>query len=153
MADSALKERLRQDLNAARKSRDRARTLLLTTLLSDVHNREIELGHELSDDEVVAVLQRAVRRRREAAELMTSRPELAERETWEAEALEAYLPEALDEEAIRALVRSAVAGGAATIGAVMKEVMPKVKGRADGQRVNAIAREELGKAGGGGGAP
>lgn len=151
MAESALKARLRSDLNAARKSRDRPRTLLLTTLLADVRNREIELGHELSDDEVVEVLQRAVKRRRESADLMKSRPELAERETWEAGVLESYLPEALSDEEIRGIVRSAIEQGADSIGAVMKAVMPQVKGRADGKRVNAIAQEELRGSGGGGG--
>lgn len=149
MADSALKARLRQDLNAARKSRDRPRTLLLTTLLSDVRNREIELGHDLSDEEVVDVIQRAVKRRYEAADLMKSRPELAERERWEAETLEGYLPEAMSDEEVRALVRALIAEGADSLGALMKQIMPKVKGRADGARVNAIAREEVGKRGGG----
>lgn len=151
MAESSLKVRLRRDLNAARKARDRPRTLLLTTLLSDVHNREIELGHELADDEVVDVLRRAVKRRRESAELMKSRPELAERELWEAATLEAYLPKALADDEIRALVRSLIAEGHDSLGALMKRVMPEVKGRADGSRVNAIAREELARAGGGGG--
>lgn len=148
MADSALKRRLREDLNSARKSRDRSRTLLLTTLLSDIRNREIELRHELSDPEVVEVLQRAVRRRRESAELMKSRPELAERERWEAETLDTYVPEPLGDDEIRSLVCEAIAGGARSIGAVMRQLMPKVKGRADGKRVNAIAQEELQAAGG-----
>jgi uncharacterized protein YqeY len=147
MAESALKVRLRQDLNAARKARDRPRTLLLTTLLSDVRNREIELGHELADDEVVDVLRRAVKRRRESAELMKSRPELAERELWEAATLEAYLPKELADDEIRSLVRSLIAEGHDDLGALMKRVMPQVKGRADGSRVNAIAREELAQAG------
>lgn len=151
MAESSLKVRLRQDLNAARKARDRALTLLLTTLLADVHNREIELGHALTDDDVVDVLRRAVKRRRESAELMTSRPELAERETWEATTLETYLPKALTDDEIRTLVRSLVAEGHDSLGALMKRVMSHVKGRADGGRVNAIAREELARAGGGAG--
>lgn len=148
MADSPLKRRLREDLNAARKTRHKPRTLLLTTTLSDVHNREIELGHELSDDEVGEVLTRAIRRRREAAELMASRPELAERELWEAETLQAYLPQALGADEIRAIVREAIEGGARTIGAIMGRVMPRVKGRADGKRVNEIVQEELRRAGG-----
>lgn len=135
-------------MNAARRARDKARTLLLTTILSDIHNREIELRHELADDEVAEVLTRGIRRRHEAAELMKSRPELAERELWEAETLQAYLPQALSEDEIRAVVRDAIAHGARTMGAIMGHAMPKVRGRADGKRVNEIAREELQRAGG-----
>jgi uncharacterized protein YqeY len=65
-----LKERIRADLNAARRERDRLRTVLLTTILSDIRNREIEVGHELSDEETQEVLQRGIKRRREAAEQM-----------------------------------------------------------------------------------
>ncbi len=147
MTDSALKRRLREDLNVARKSRDRARTLLLTTLLSDVHNREIELGHDLSDEEAVEVIQRAVRRRHEAAEMMKSRPERAEQELWEARTLETYLPERLSDEEIRARIREVVAAGATSLGSVMGQIMPKLKGRADAKRVNEIAQEELRAAG------
>jgi uncharacterized protein YqeY len=94
-----LKERIRADLNAARRERDRLRTELLTTTLSDIRNREIELGHELSDEETIEVLSRAIKRRQEAAEQMRAgkREELAEKEEREAALLSAYLPPPLDE--------------------------------------------------------
>jgi uncharacterized protein YqeY len=141
-----LKERIRSDLNAARRERDRLRTELLTMTLSDIRNREIELGHELSDEETVEVLSRAIKRRQEAAEQMRAgkREELAEKEEREAALLSAYLPPSLDEAEVRALVREAIAGGAKSIGEVMGRIMPQIKGRFDGREANRIAREELG---------
>lgn len=141
-----LKERIRADLNAARRERDRLRTVLLTTILSDIRNREIEVGHELSDEETQEVLQRGIKRRREAAEQMRAggRAELAEREEQEAEVLGSYLPAPLTEEEVRRLVRDAIAGGATTLGAVMGRIMPEIRGRFDGKEANRIAREELG---------
>jgi uncharacterized protein YqeY len=141
-----LKERIRADLNAARRERDRLRTELLTTTLADIRNREIELGHELSDEETIEVLSRAIKRRQEAAEQMRAgkRDELAEKEEREAALLSAYLPPPLDEAEVRALVREAIAGGAKTIGEVMGRIMPRIKGRFDGREANRIVREELG---------
>ena len=145
MAES-LKERLREDLNAARRERDRGRTILITTTLAEIRNREIEVGHELSDAEVVEVLAGAIKRRKEAAEQIRAggRPELAEKEEGEAAMLSAYLPPPLSEEEVRAMVREAIAGGANTVGAVMGKIMPRLKGRFDGREANWIAREELG---------
>jgi uncharacterized protein YqeY len=141
-----LKERLRQDLNESRKARQRERTELLTTTLSELRNREIELGHELSDEEVVAVIASALKRRREAAEQMRAghREELALKEEREAAALQAYLPAALSEDEVRALVREAMAAGADNAGLVMRAIAPRIKGRFEGKEANRIAREELG---------
>lgn len=144
MADT-LKERMRSELNAARKERDKLRTSVLTMTLSEVRNREIEVGHDLGDEEVVEVVTRAVKRRREAAEQMRgSRPELAEKEEREAEVLTGYLPEQLSEDEVRAIVREAIEGGADNVGAVMGRIMPRLKGRFDGREANRIVREELG---------
>lgn len=145
MPDTTLKERVRQDLNAARRERDKLRTTVLTGLLSDVRNREIELGRELGDDEVQAVATSAIKRRREAAEQMRGggREELAAKEEAEAVLLQGYLPAQMTEEEVRAIVREAVAGGAADLGAAMKAVMPRVKGRFEGRELNRVVREEL----------
>lgn len=145
MAGSALKEQIRGDLNTARRERDRLRTTVLTTLLSEVRNREIEVGHELSDEEVLPVVNTAIKRRREAAEQMRAggREELAAKEEAEAAILAVYLPPQLGEDEVRAMVRDAVAGGAKDVGGVMKAVMPRVKGQFDGKELNRIAREEL----------
>ena len=136
---------IRNDLNTARRERDKLRTTVLTTMLSEIRNREIEVKHELSDEEVVEVVNRQIKRRREAAEQMRSggRAELAEKEDQEAEMLAAYLPPQLGEDEARAIVREAIAAGANNVGAVMGAVMPKLKGRFDGRETNRIVREEL----------
>ena len=141
-----LKDRIRADLNAARRDRDKLRTTVLTTFLSEIRNKEIDLGHELGDEEVQGVATTAIKRRREAAEQMRAgnRAELAEKEDQEAVLLQGYLPPQLTEDEVRALVREAVAGGAKDLGGVMKAVMPKAKGKFDGKELNRIVREELG---------
>ena len=140
-----LKERLRADLNEARKAREKLRTLVLSMTLSDLRNREIELGKEADDAEALSVLTKAVKRRKEAADLMrdAGRFELAEKETSEAEILGAYLPEGLSEEEVREMVREVLAGGAKEMGPVMGQLMPRLKGRFDGKEANRIVREEL----------
>src|SRR5690348_1040421 len=135
-----LPERLRAAMNEARKLRDQPRTLLLSTILADLKNREFELLHAASDDETAEVLRRGIKRRREAAEQYQAagRADRAEAELQEAKALEAFLPAALDPEEIRQAVRDAIAAGAKDVGKVMGQVMPKFKGRADGKLVNQI---------------
>lgn len=146
MAEIPLKEQIRADLGAARKERDKLRTTVLSTLLAEIRNREIEVGREIGDEEVQAVVTSAIKRRREAAEQMRGggREELAAKEEQEAVLLQSYLPPQLAEEEVRGMVREAVAGGARDVGAVMKAVMPRVKGRFDGRELNRLAREELG---------
>lgn len=142
---SELQVRLQTDLAAARKAQDRNRTLLLGTILADIKNRRIELRRELTDDDVTEVLRRGIKRRRESVEMYEKgkREDLAARERDEVAALEGYLPAQVGDDEIRAAVRDAIVGGAGNIGAVMGSVMPRFKGRADGSRINAIAREEL----------
>jgi uncharacterized protein len=143
---SELSERLRADLNVARRARDKLRTMVLTTTLAELRNREIELGREAVDADVLEVVGRAIKRRRDAAEQIRAvgRQEMAEKEETEAALLTQYLPAQLTEAEVRAAVREAIAGGAGNIGAVMSAVMPKVKGRFDGKETNRIVREELG---------
>lgn len=140
-----LADQLQADLNAARKGGDKAVTLVLGTLLADVKNRRIELRRDPSDDEVVDVVRRGIKRRWESVEMYTKgdRPELAEKEQGEIGILERYLPPAVDEGEIRAAVEAAVAGGAGQIGAVMGRVLPQFKGRVEGSVINRIVREVL----------
>ena len=142
---SALLARLQADLNAARKAQDKSRTLLLGTVLADIKNRKIELRREPTDDDVVDVLRKGIKRRRESIEAYDKggRADLSEKERAEVSALEPYLPARVSDDEIRAAVRAAIASGAANIGAVMGKVMPQFKGRAEGGTINAIAREEL----------
>ena len=143
-----LAERLRAAMIEARKSRNAARTLLLSTILSDLKNRDLELQRAASDDEAADVLRRGVKKRREAAEQYEKggRGELAQVELAQISMIEEFLPAAVPPEEIRAAVREAITGGAATVGAVMGKVMPRFKGRAEGQTINQIVREELGPA-------
>jgi uncharacterized protein YqeY len=139
-----LKTRLQSDLNLARKSRDRGRTLVLSTTISELKNLEIENGRDAGDDDAILVVTRAIKRRREAADQMrATRPELAEKEEAEAAILKAYLPEGLSEDEVRAIIREAIAAGATQVGPLMGQVMPKLKGRFDGKEANRLVREEL----------
>jgi uncharacterized protein YqeY len=142
-----LLEKLQSDLNAARKSQDRAGVLVLGTTMSEVKNRELELRREVTDEDVVEVLRRGIKKRRESVEMYTKggRDELAAKERDEIVALERYLPAQVGEDELRAAVRAAIAGGAANVGAVMGKVMPQFKGRAEGGAISAIARDELQK--------
>lgn len=142
---SDLLARLRGDLAAARKSQDKSRTLLLGTIISDIQNRRIELRRDPSDEDVAEVLRKGIKKRREASEAFAKagREDRAAQEQGEAASLESYLPAQVSDDELRAAVREAVAAGASNIGAVMGKVMPRFKGRADGARLNAIAREEL----------
>jgi uncharacterized protein len=142
---ASLLDRLQADLTAARKRQDAARTLVLGTLLADAKNRGIELRRELTDDDVVEVLRRGIKRRRESidAYAKANREELAAKEASEVRVLEEYLPAQADEAEIRSAVRAAIGAGATNIGAVMGQVVPQLKGRAEGGTISAIAREEL----------
>jgi uncharacterized protein YqeY len=140
-----LGEQLRAALNAARKSQDKGRTLVLGTILANLKNREIELRRAPTDEEVVEVLRKGIKTRREAVEQYTKagRQDLAGNEEGQIRILEEFLPPAVDPAEIRAAVREAIAGGAGDIGKVMGQVLPRFKGRAEGKVINQIVREEL----------
>ena len=146
---SQLLARIQSDLTTSRKAQDKARTLLLGTVLADLKNRRIEVLRDLTDEDVVEIVRRGIKRRKESVAMYEkgAREDLAERERAEVRMLEDYLPAQVGDDELRAAVRGAIAAGAANIGAVMGKVMPQFKGRADGSRINAIAREELGGAG------
>lgn len=146
---TSLLARLQQDLNAARKSRDKPGVIVIGTAISDVKNREIELKRDVTDDDVVDVIRKSIKRRREAIELYLSakRDDLVDKERAELTTLERYLPAQVDDTEIRAAVRGAIDGGATNIGAVMGRVVPQFKGRAEGSTISAIAREELSRQG------
>ena len=146
---SELLARLQGDLNASRKAQDKSATLLLGTVLSEIKNRRIELKRDPVDTEVVDVLRKSIKKRRESVEMYdkAGRTDLADKERSEAAALEIYLPPAVSDDELRAAVKAAIAAGATQIGAVMGKVLPQFKGRAEGGTINAIAREELGKQG------
>jgi uncharacterized protein YqeY len=142
---STLQSRLLSELTAARKKQDKAATLLLSSTLSDVKNRSIELKRDLTDEDVIDVIRRGIKKRRESIDLYDKggRSELAQSERAEVALLETYLPPQADPAEVRDAIRAAIAGGANTVGAVMGKVMPQFKRRVEGGTINAIAREEL----------
>lgn len=130
---------------AARKAQDKQRTLVLGTTLAALKNRQIELQRPLTDADVVEVLRKGIKTRRESVEQFSAaaRSDLAEKEAAEIRVLEEFLPPDVDPSEIRAAVREVIAAGAADVGRVMGQVMPRFKGRADGKVINQIVREEL----------
>lgn len=147
----ALKGQLQADLTAAMKGRDELTAATLRMALAAITTEEVagKQARTLSDDDVVRVLQREVKKRREAAEAFDQggRRELADRERAEGGVLEKYLPAQLDDEELSALVAEAIAETGATsqqqMGQVMKLVSPRVTGRAEGGRVAAEVRRQL----------
>ncbi len=149
-----LKAQLRVDLTASIKARDELKSATLRMVLTAITNEEVS-GKEarvLTDEDVLTVLAREGKKRRESAIAYTeaNRPELAARENAELEVISLYLPEQLNDAEIEAIVATAVdqvAGsgvtGGAAIGAVMKIVQPQVKGRADGGVVAGLVKKAL----------
>jgi len=144
-----IKERLKEDMKEALKAKDKVRLSTIRMLQSLIKNAEIEKRGELSEEEVISLLMKYAKQRREAIELYEKggRQDLVEKERKELEIVESYLPKQMDEEEIRELVKEAIkATGASSlkdIGKVMQYLMPKVKGRADGSTVSKIVKESL----------
>jgi uncharacterized protein YqeY len=146
-----LKERLRTDLNAAMRARDQVRLRALRMALTSITNEEVSgaAARELSDDDIVKVLIREAKKRREAADAFESagRTDQAAAERAEGEVLAVYLPAQLTDEELTRLVAAAIAEtdahGMPAMGKVMKAVTPQTAGRADGARVAAEVRRQL----------
>ena len=149
-----LKDRLRSDLTDAMRARDQVRLRTLRMALTSITNEEVSGNavHDLSDEDVLKVLTREAKKRREAAEAFEAagRVEQAEAERAEGDVLAVYLPAQLGDEELRGLVAAAIAETDATgmpaMGKVMKAVTPQVAGRAEGGRIAAEVRRQLGAA-------
>jgi uncharacterized protein YqeY len=152
---SALKDQLQADLTTAIKSRDEVTAATVRMVLTAITNEEVagKEQRELSDDDVLTVLGREAKKRREAAEAYdaAARPELAARERDELDVIARYLPLQLSDDEVAAIVSAAVAevtatgaSGGQAMGQVMKLVQPQVKGRADGGAVAAMVKTALG---------
>ena len=145
----SLKQRLQTDLKEALRARDERRKSVIRMALAAITNAEVEHGGELDDAGVIAVLQKQARQRRDTiAELrQADRPELLAAEEAELAILEEYLPRLLSREEIAAEARQVIAEVGATgmrqMGPVMRRLMAKLKGRADGRLVNEVVRELL----------
>ena len=146
-----LKDRLRADLNTAMRARDQVRLRALRMALTSITNEEVAgaSARDLSDEEVVKVLTREAKKRREAAEAFgaAGRDEQAAAERAEGDVLATYLPAQLGDEELAALVGAAItetgASGMKGMGQVMKLVQPRVAGRADGKRVSDEVKRQL----------
>jgi uncharacterized protein len=147
---SELKERLAAEMRAALKAGEKIKLGALRLLSASVKNREVELRHPLGDPEFIEVALREVKRRKEAIEAYSAagRDDLVAKESEEQRVLQTYLPAALSDQELTALIEEAItatsAGGVGDMGKVMGYVMGRAKGRVDGKEVQARVRERLG---------
>jgi uncharacterized protein len=147
---ASLKERIDADLKEAMRSKDELGTSVLRMLKSAVKYKEVEPGgHALEDGGVLAVIQTLIKQRRDSVEQFRAgnRPELAEKEEREIARLQGYLPAQMSPDELRAEVRAVIAQvgakGPKDMGAVMKALLPKVQGRAEGKAVSEAVKAEL----------
>jgi uncharacterized protein YqeY len=149
VSDPSLKARLREEITAALRAGEKVRLGALRLLSAAIKNREVEVGHELSDDDVREVAGREVKKRGESIEAFDAagRPELAEKERAERDAIASYAPERLPDEAVDALIDEAFSATGATspgdLGKVMGFVMGKARGKVDGDAVQRKVRARL----------
>ena len=145
----ALKEKIMDDLKKAMKERKEVKVRTLRMVIASIKNWEVENTKEIDDDGMIAVLLKEAKRRKEAIEeyRKAGREDLAKAEEEELKIIESYLPERMSEEEIKELVLKTIEEVKATspkdLGKVMKVIMPKVKGRADGKLVNKMVRKIL----------
>lgn len=145
----SLEAKLLEDMKAAMKAGDKIRLETIRGLRAQIKNAQIEAGKELTDDEIIRVLQSAAKKRKESIELFRAggREDQAEVEAQELKIIESYLPRQMSAEEIAQLVNEAIQEVQATsmkdLGKVMGAIMPKVKGKADGKLVQQIVREKL----------
>lgn len=147
-----LKQQLREDLKQAMLAKDELKTSVLRMAISAIGYYEIQkggAGYEANDEDVLAVIQKEAKQRRDSIEEFkkANRPELAEKETKELEMLQVYLPQQMSDEEIKNLVKEAInqtgAKTAQDMGKVMGFLMPKIKGKADGAMISKIVKESL----------
>lgn len=144
-----LTEKVRSDMTAAMKEQAKDRLSTLRMLQSALKNEQINSGHELSDEEAMSVIRKAVKQRQDSIEQYTkgNRPELADKERAEMEILKSYLPPELTDDEIESGVREIVASTGAQskkdMGKVMKEATAKYKGRVDGKKIQEIVSRLL----------
>jgi len=147
-----LLEKLNEDYKEAVRNKDEIKRNTINLLLSALKYRQIELrasGKELTDEEIIGVISKEIKKRKEAIELYEkgNRQDLAEKEKMELEILESYMPKQLSEEELLKIIdetiKSVGASSPSDVGKVMKELMPKVKGKADGSLVKSLVEKRL----------
>ena len=145
----ALTEKIRSDMTEAMKAQEKERLSTIRMLQSAIKNEQINVGHELSDEEAMSIIRKAVKQRQDSIEQFTSagRSELAEKERSEMELLKSYLPPELSDDELESGIREIIAStGAASkkdMGKVMKEATARFKGRADGKKVQEVVQRLL----------
>ena len=145
----SIKAQLREDLKDAMRAQDAQRRSALRMVLTAIQLAEAESPHDLTDDEIVGLVQKEVKRREEAVEMMrqAGRDELVAAEELELKILRGYLPPQLSEDEVRELAQAVIAEVGATstrdLGRVMGALMPRVQGQADGRVVNQVVRDLL----------
>ncbi len=146
-----LKAKIQEDLKVAQKKKDGLTISVLRMLLAEIHNREIQKRGEISEDEIISVLSGSMKKHQDSISQFQigGRTDLVTKEEAEAKILKSYLPEPLGGEELERLTAEAIAGAKATglqdFGKVMKELMPKIKGRVDGNKVSELVKEKLNK--------
>lgn len=144
-----LKEQLRHDLTAAMRARDTRRKSVLRMVLSAIQLAEVEKKGDLSDEDVIVVIRKEVRRREDALKMIrqAGRTAMVADEETELEILRAYLPQLMDADAVRSLAQRVISEVQATsladFGKVMKVLMPQARGKADGRMVSETVRALL----------
>jgi len=145
-----LKKRIQDEMKAAMKAREKRRLGIIRLILAAVKQREVDERIELDDTQVLAVLDKMVKQRRDSIEQYekAGRTDLAEQEAFEIGVLKEYLPEAMSEEEISTLIKDAIANTGAEslkdMGKVMGAIKPKAQGRADMGAISAVVRQQLG---------
>jgi uncharacterized protein YqeY len=145
-----LKQRIQDDMKGAMKSGDKRTLGVIRLILAAVKQREVDERIELDDEQVLTVLDKMVKQRRDSITQyeQAGRDELAEQERFEIEVLQTYLPEALSDEEVASMVDEAIAAAGAEsmrdMGKVMGQLKPKLQGRADMGAVSALVKQKLG---------
>ena len=145
----SLKERLDGDLKDAMRNKDSIRRTVLRTIISEIRNAEIAKQEALDDEGVLVVMTKQAQQRRDSIEAFkaASRSDLVESESAELKIISGYLPEQLSEDEIEVVITEVIsqveAKGSSDMGKVMKEIMQRVRGRADGKMVSAIVTSRL----------
>nr|WP_277988518.1 MULTISPECIES: GatB/YqeY domain-containing protein [unclassified Enterococcus] len=140
---------MNDDMKAAMKAKEKETLQVIRMIKSSIQNEQIKVGHDLTEDEELTVLSREMKQRRDSLQEFeqAGRDDLADKVKGEIVIVEKYMPEQLSDDEIRQLVQDAIAQtGASSVkefGKVMGVIMPKVKGKADGNQVNAIVKELL----------
>ena len=145
----SLKEKLRSNMKEAMKSKDSVKLGTVRSVISAVKNQEIDLKKELSEEEILTIVSREVKKRKEAAVLYEkgNRPELKDKEIQEMKILQTYLPEQVSEKDLRRRIQEVIdetgAEGMKDFGKIMKTLVPEFKGKADNSLIKELANEYL----------